>query len=72
MSDCNWLAERMAERRTLRAFKQACQEAGIPEHPNGECPAPDCNCRDFADQVEARAIEIIEAELGHPLPEATP
>lgn len=71
MSGCNWLAQREAERRTIRAFKQAMTDLGIPEHPGGKCPAPDCRCEDLADQVEARAIEIIEAELGHPLPEVT-
>lgn len=67
MNGCRWLAEQEAVALTLRAFKQACDEAGIPEHPGGKCPTPDCNCRDLADQVEARAIEIAEAELGRPI-----
>ena len=69
MSDCRWLLERKAERLTIQAFKQAMTEAGIPEHPGGKCPTPDCNCEDLADQVEARAIQIVEEKLGHPLPE---
>ncbi len=72
MSGCNWLRKREIKARTLRAFKQACQEAGIAEHPGGKCPTAGCNCEDLADQIEARAIAIIEAELGHPLPEVTP
>lgn len=67
MSTCGWLRDREAEALTLRAFKQACDEAGIAGHPDGKCPFPDCNCRDFADRVEARAIQIIEAQIG-PLP----
>ena len=67
---CNWLRNRRVEAITLRAFKQACREAGIPEHPGGRCPSPDCRCEELADQVEARAIEIIEKKLG-PVPEVT-
>lgn len=68
---CNWLRNRQADAVVLHAFKQASQEAGIPDHPGGQCPSPDCTCRDLADQVEARAVEIIEEKLG-PLPEAAP
>jgi hypothetical protein len=68
--DCAWMRRRDAERRTIRAFKQAMADLGIPDHPGGKCPSPDCRCKALADQVEARAIAIVEAELGHPLPEA--
>jgi hypothetical protein len=70
MNECNWLRHRQRERIVLDAFKQACAEAGIPEHPAGDCPTPGCRCEELGDQVEARAIQIIEAKLG-PLPEVT-
>lgn len=72
MTDCNWMRQRKAERYTITAFKQAMAEAGIPEHPGGKCPTVDCRCLELAGQIEARAIQIIEERLGHPLPEATP
>jgi hypothetical protein len=50
-----------------RAFLQACNEAGLLPHPGGDCPAGDCPCEDLADQIEARMLELVEAELG-PLP----
>jgi hypothetical protein len=51
-----------------RAFLQACDEAGLPPHPGGDCPAGgDCPCEDLAEQIEARTLELVEAELG-PLP----
>ena len=72
MSTCGWLRKREAERLTVRAFHQAMAEFGIPHHPGGECPFPGCQCADLADQVEARAVQIVEAALGRPLPEVTP
>lgn len=72
MKGCNWMRLREHERLVLGAFKQAITEAGIPEHVDGKCPTPDCNCEDLAGQVEARAIQIVEEKLGHPLPEVTP
>jgi hypothetical protein len=60
MTGCNWLRRREAETRTLQAFKQAMTDLGLADHPNGQCPYPGCRCEELADQVEARAIEIIE------------
>lgn len=68
MKGCSWLRMREHERLVLRAFVQAMTDLGIPEHPDGQCPGPDCDCETKADQVEARAIQIIEDKLGHPLP----
>lgn len=71
MRGCNWLRMREHERLVLGAFRQAMTDLGIPEHPDGQCPRPDCDCESRADEVEARAIQIIEAKIG-PLPEVTP
>jgi hypothetical protein len=68
MTGCNWMRQREAERLTIQAFLSAMAEFGIPAHPGGKCPAPDCRCRELADQIEARAIEIAEERLGQPLP----
>lgn len=72
MSGCGWLTRRGTEHMVIHAFQQACGEFGIPGHLNGECPSPDCDCEALGDQVEARAIEIIEQELGRPLPAEVP
>ena len=45
------------------AYLQAMVEFGIPEHPGGQCPAPDCNCEDLIDQVDARALQIVAEDL---------
>ena len=58
----------MARRRALAAvhaaFEQAMTEHGIPPHPGGQCPAPGCPCKEQADQVYDRAIELAAARLG--------
>lgn len=59
---------RTAERIVIGAFIWALAEFGIPPHPDGECPAPGCGCKDAAGAVDARAVQIIEAALGHKLP----
>ncbi len=69
-ADCGWAERRRAARRAsevvAQAFVQACTEYDIPPHPGGECPSPDCRCKDEAvgDAIEARAVEIAAAELG--------
>lgn len=68
MSGCDWMRQREAERLTVGVFKQAMAEFGIHDHLMGKCPSPDCECKVLADQVEARAIQIVEEHLGHPLP----
>lgn len=52
------------ERHVIEAFRQAMDENGVPEHPGGKCPAPDCNCVALADVVEDRALEILEVSRG--------
>ena len=64
MSACNWLTRRRYEAAISRAFLQAFKESGLPNHPGGECPAPDCPCESMTDAMEARAIELAAAELG--------
>ena len=68
MTDCGWAARR-AEEVVTTAFLQACREYGIPPHPGGDCPSPDCPCERLGDQIEARAVEIAAAELGVPVPD---
>ena len=44
---------------TLAAFKQALDEFGIPEHPDGKCPSPGCQCSPLEALVTARANELL-------------
>lgn len=61
--DCNWLTRQRYEHAIGRAFLQAFEESGLPPHPGGECPAPDCPCGSLIDQIEARAIELAAERL---------
>jgi hypothetical protein len=45
------------------AFRQAMDELGVPEHPNGECPTPDCTCVAVAPLVEVRAYELLRLPI---------
>jgi hypothetical protein len=67
MADCGWSRRRRAERAVTDAFFQAMAEAGVPPHPGGECPSPDCRCGELADSIEARAEELAAAKLGIPV-----
>ncbi len=67
--DCGWSRRRRAERAIVDAFRQAFDESGLPPHPGGECPAPDCKCGEMADSIEARAEELAAAKLGIPVEE---
>lgn len=60
---CNWMRLRIGERIVIRAFLQAMKEFGVPEHPGGKCPTPDCNCADMADAIEARAAQIADEAM---------
>ncbi|MGH2843604.1 MAG: hypothetical protein ACRDKL_08475 [Solirubrobacteraceae bacterium] len=51
------------ERRVLGAFKLAMRKHGVPEHPDGQCPTWDCDCRAMEDFIEASAVELL-AEPG--------
>lgn len=64
MADCAWLQRRRAAAVIVGAFTDACAEAGIAEHPDGKCPAPDCRCRELADPIEKRATELAAQRLG--------
>jgi hypothetical protein len=61
---CGWQERQRRQAVVARAFAQACDEAGLDPHPAGECPGLGCPCEDRADQIEARALELVEAELG--------
>jgi hypothetical protein len=67
--DCNWSRRQRAERAVTDAFYQAMAEAGIPPHPGGDCPSPDCRCEELADSIEARATELAAARLGVSVPD---
>lgn len=73
MSDCGFTARRRARRRAeeavTAAFLQACREFGIAPHPGGDCPSPECPCERLGDAIEARAVELVAAELGIPAAE---
>ena len=45
--------------RTIAAWRQAMAEAGLPPHPGGKCPSLPCPCEAVADQVTARACELL-------------
>jgi hypothetical protein len=64
VSGCGWPKRRRYERVVTEAFLQAFDESGLPPHPGGECPAPDCRCEELTDSMEARAIELAAARLG--------
>jgi hypothetical protein len=64
MTPCSFTARARAEYVVTSAFLQACREHGIPPHPGGECPSPDCRCAELGDRIEARAVEIAAGELG--------
>ena len=44
---------------TIAAFKQAMAEFCLPEHPDGRCPSPDCQCSPLEALVTARAYELL-------------
>ncbi len=46
----------------LLAFRQAMEDLGIPPHPDGKCPEPDCPCADYEWVVEARARDLLGLE----------
>ena len=67
MADCGWSRRRRAEQVIAQAFRQAFEESGLPPHPGGRCPSPDCLCEALADSIEARAEELAAAKLGIPV-----
>jgi hypothetical protein len=69
MADCGWLQRRRAEQAIAAAFRQAFEESGLPDHPGGECPSPDCRCAELADAIADRAEELAAAKLGIPVEE---
>ena len=69
MADCGWLRRRQARQAIAAAFRQAWEESGLPPHPGGECPAPDCRCSELVDSIAARAEELAAERLGIPLAE---
>ena len=64
MADCGWMERRRAELVIAGAFRQAFEEAGLPPHPGGECPSPDCRCAEMTDSIMARAEELAAGRLG--------
>lgn len=64
MRPCGWSRRREIENAISYAFLQAFNESGLPPHPGGECPTPDCPCESMTDAMEARAIELAAARLG--------
>jgi hypothetical protein len=64
MADCGWSRRRRAERAVAEAFREAFEESGLPPHPGGECPVPDCRCNELADSIGARAEELAASKLG--------
>ena len=69
MRDCGWMQRKRAEQAVAEAFRQAFEESGLPPHPGGECPSPDCPCESMTDAMEARAIELAADRLGIPVEE---
>jgi hypothetical protein len=69
MADCGWARRKIADRVITEAFLQAFDESGLPDHPGGECPTPDCRCAEMTDAIAARAEELAAARLGIPLEE---
>jgi hypothetical protein len=67
MADCGWLHRRRAGQAVAAAFRQAFEESGLPPHPGGECPSPDCRCSEMADSIAARAEELAADRLGIPV-----
>jgi hypothetical protein len=67
MTDCDWSERRRVERAVTEAFRRAVEESGLPPHPDGECPGPDCRCEELADSIEARTEELAAARLGIPV-----
>ena len=45
------------------AWKQAMAEFGVPEHPDGKCPAQPCPCSPMAEMVTFRAYELMGLPL---------
>jgi len=62
--DCGWMERRRAEQVLDEAFRQAFEESGLPPHPGGECPTPDCKCSEGTDSIMARAEELAADRLG--------
>ena len=69
MADCGWMERRRAELVIAGAFRQAFEESGLPPHPGGECPSPDCRCSEMTDSIMARAEELAADRLGIPVEE---
>jgi|HubBroStandDraft_1064217.scaffolds.fasta_scaffold508061_1 hypothetical protein len=47
------------EQLAMGAFKLAMRQLGVPAHPDGKCPAAECNCSPMADAIEKRAVELV-------------
>ena len=58
------LVDAYGEDEQLWAFRQAFEESGLPPHPGGECPSPDCRCSEMTDSIMARAEELAADRLG--------
>jgi hypothetical protein len=57
------------ERLVLGAFKLAMRQLGIPDHPDGRCPAAECSCAGMADAAEARALQLLtDPDIGDAQP----
>ena len=69
MTDCGWMQRKRAEQAIAEAFRQAFEESGLPPHPGGECPSPDCRCSEMTDSIMARAEELAAYRLGIPVEE---
>ncbi len=69
MAECGWSRRRRAELAVTEAFRQAFEESGLPPHPGGECPSPDCKCSEMTDSIAARAEELAADRLGIPVEE---
>jgi len=46
-------------RAVILAYRRAMAGLGIPPHPGGRCPRPDCDCRDWGHAVEVRARDLL-------------
>ena len=66
---CSWSRAALVSHVVNEAFLQAFAESGLPPHPGGECPAPDCRCAELADAIADRAEELAAERLGIPLAE---